>query len=62
MAKFDDILSRSNIVELHRIASKLASDSDLFIDFTKTMRGSLMHDSNNPRKIRRSRHNILGSN
>lgn len=44
MAEFDEALSASDIADdqLHKLASKLMLDSDLFFEFVTTRRGSLM--------------------
>ncbi|XP_006394060.2 putative pumilio homolog 22 [Eutrema salsugineum] len=43
MAEFDKILPiTSDTAELHKLALKLTSDSDLFLELVKTKRGSLM--------------------
>ncbi|CAH2039255.1 unnamed protein product [Thlaspi arvense] len=42
MAEFDELLSTPDDDRLHKLASKLTSDSDLFVEFVKTRRGSLM--------------------
>ncbi|CAA7034812.1 unnamed protein product [Microthlaspi erraticum] len=42
MGEFDEIRPTCDTGELLKLASKLTSDSDLFVEFVKTKRGSLM--------------------